>query len=90
MSVDSVRLNDAHRMVVDAEHIVRVAGDRHEAEAVPARESVVALGDTRPSTYRLPWVTLMTVRLALGVAGLRPRPLIRVASAPNLAVHNHE
>lgn len=35
LGVDSVRLDDSHRVVVNAERVVRVARKRHEAEAVP-------------------------------------------------------
>ena len=35
LCVLAVGLDDSHRMTIDLERVVRVAGERHEAEAVP-------------------------------------------------------
>ena len=43
LGVDGVGLNDGHRVVVDAEHVVRVARDGHETEPVPEETCQVVL-----------------------------------------------
>ena len=40
LGVDGVRLNDSHSVVVDAEHIVRVARDRDQTETVARTQSI--------------------------------------------------
>ena len=37
LGVDPVRLDDGQIVVVDAEHVVRVAGERDQTEAVTTR-----------------------------------------------------
>ena len=86
LGVDGVRLNDSHSVVVDAEHIVRVAGDRNQAEPIPVGRVGTRTKPYSCAAYRLPLTTLMTDSAAVGVEGLLPSPLIRVASAPSLSI----
>ena len=86
LGVHCIGLDDRHRMVVDTEHIVRVAGERNQAEPIPAGRVGTRTKPYSCTAYRLPLTTLITDSVAVGVEGLLPSPLITVASAPSLPI----
>ena len=58
LCVDSISLNDGHSVIVDAEDVVRVAGQRHQAETVASHGFVHIQSTTGYSLNCLPFALL--------------------------------